>query len=121
MRELSDVDFITYSIHTARKALIQARIARQKATIEQECDMVFGDESDIAGSTEELFAEAKALRLKAQELLRKVEKLNGQRFSAGETTFPLKDYLVGRFFKCWKEFDYEYAKIGAPLFGIDPE
>lgn len=108
-------------IHLAKGLLIKARIARQKATIEQELDMYFGDGQDNVDNPEALLAEARALRLEAQELLRKVEKLNGQRYLAGEKTFSLKDHLKGSFFKAWKEFDAEYAKIGAPLFGSDPE
>lgn len=121
MRALSDNDFIKHDIHLAKRALIKARIARQKATVERELDMYFGSGQDNADNPQALLAKARALRKEAQELLVKVEKLNGERYLAGEKVFSLKDYLAGRFFKCWREFDAEYAKIGSPFFGSDPE
>lgn len=69
----------------------------------------------------DLLEGAKTLRREAQELLRKVERLNGERFLVGETTYPLVHYLKGSFFKAWQEFDVEYAKIGSPFYGSDPE
>jgi len=116
-----DEAFIKYDIHLARRLLIKARIARQKATIAKEFDMYFGDKRTPEARAQELLDEAKDLRKGAQALLREVERLNGQRYLAGKPVFSLKDYLVGKLFKAWDEFDVEYARIGAPLFGSDPE
>lgn len=83
--------------------------------------MYYGDGFTSVDDAQALLDEAKALRLEAQELLREVERTNGARFLHNNKVFALKDYLKGSFFKAWEEFDAEYAKIGAPLFGSDPE
>lgn len=120
---MSLVDYyeMRHKVHLAKLALIKARIARQQATIAKEFDMYCGDGFTSVDDAQALLDEAKALRLEAQELLRKVERLNGERFLVGKTTYPLMHYLKGSFFKAWKEFDAEYAKLGAPFFGSDPE
>ncbi len=118
---LLTLDPILYDIHLARLLLIRARIARQLATIEKESTMYFGDTRTPEERAQELLDEAKALRKDAQDLLREVERENGRRFLADKPVFSLKAHLAGKFFKAWKEFDVEYAKIGAPLFGSDPE
>lgn len=121
MMHLSEYYMMSNKIHKAKEALIGARIARQLATVEREFDMYFGDTSTPEEKAQVLLDEAKALRLEAQELLREVEKTNGERYLAGKVTFPLKNYLVGKFFKAWNEFDVQYAKLGAPFFGADIE
>ena len=118
---LLDRDPILYDIHLVRLLLIRARIARQLGTIEQETGMYFGDNSTPEERAQVLLDEAKALRKDAQDLLREIERENGERFLADKPVFSLKAHLAGNFFKAWKEFDVEYAKIGAPLFGSDPE
>lgn len=121
MRELSEDDFIEYDIHLAKQILIQARIARQKATITKEFALINPYTVTLDAEIKALEDEAADLRKTARALLRDVERLNGKRYLEGEETFPLKDYLKGKFFKAWQEFDVEYARIGAPFFFSDPE
>ena len=118
---LLNLDPILYDIHLVRLLLIRARIARQIGTIAKETSMYFGDNSTPEERAQALLDEAKALRKAAQDLLREIERENGRRFLADKPVFSLKAHLAGKFFKAWQEFDVEYAKIGAPLFGSDPE
>lgn len=83
--------------------------------------MLNPDAHTVLETAQEFLEEAKALRKDAQDLLREVERENGRLVMEGKDPFPLAKHLCGKFFKAWKEFDVEYAKIGAPLFGSDPE
>jgi len=109
------------SIHMARQALIKARIARQKATIAKDWLMYEHQGNAIEMHAQALLDEAKALRNEARDILLEIERGNGRRVVAGLGTFPLKDYLSGKFFRAWREFDVEYASIGLPFRGVDPE
>lgn len=112
---------IKNDIHLAKQALIKARIARQIGTVTREMSMFSTNEPDAHAKAQALLDEAKELRLEAQELLREVERSNGCLHLAGLSVFPLKKYLAGKFYKTWNNFDAEYAEIGAPFFGSDPE
>ena len=118
---LLDRDPILYDIHLVRLLLIRARIVRQIGTIAKEFFMINPDAHTVLETAQAFLDEAKALRKDAQDLLREIERENGKRFLADKPVFSLKAHLAGKFFKAWKEFDVEYAKIGAPLFGSDPE
>lgn len=117
----TDNYLIKYEIHLAKQALMKARIHRQLATIAKEMAMKEGYNDFLLREARELYREAKALRKEARDILLAVERSNGQRFQEGSLLFPLKHFLAGKFFKAWDEFDAEYAKIGAPLYGSDPE
>lgn len=114
-------DFVKYDIHLVRLMLIHARIARQIGTIAKEFFMLNPEADTVLETAQEFLDEAKALRGDARKLLLEIERENGRLFVAGQPTVSLKDHLCGKFFKAWKEFDVEYARIGAPFFGRDPE
>lgn len=117
---LDDVKMENY-INLAKRYLVHARIARQKATVAEEMAMHEGHNDFLLEQAKVNLKRAEEYRQEARALLREVERNNGARYMVGERTFPLKDYLVGKFFKTWDNFDAEYARVGAPFFGGDPE
>lgn len=121
MKLVTDADFIKYDIHLSRWLLIKARVARQQATIAKEFAMKEENPEHLLEKAQALYDEAEDLRKSAKALLVSVEMSNGRRFTNGQPVFPLKEYLKGKFYKAWDEFDLEYAKIGSPFYGRDPE
>lgn len=102
----------------ARELLVSARIARQKATAISEWATI-----NPGGPPEEgriLYKEAESLRKMARNRLIEIEKLNGKLFVWGLPCCPLEDFLTGKSFRKWRQYQQLYS-MNFMFKGVDPE